>query len=297
MMQPTSSASTDHIDANSVQLTVHMLKKKAQVTVEIRVNSTVQDLRAAAAVKLKLSSPDYLMLIFNNEQLADHQDINQLGLTSDSFIIGKRCFHRGESMGKFEIDPTSLDPKYDYDLTRETKPLVGQTFMRGQYQYERPYGWMRTALKVVDEYEDNTWLGPDGIRSETATGEWPVSYHGTSKRNLRGIVQDGFKIGPRDRFGPAIYSSPSLENVAKYYASTFTYQGKSYSLALQNRVNPEHLIVYKPDVTGLPGFPYWLSTQQDPDHGGYHVRPYGILTREVRVTPGSSLIDYVMSLF
>ena len=141
-----------------------------------------------------------------------------------------------------------------------------------------------TALKVLGEYESDKWLGDNGIRTQSTDGEWPVSYLATSRCNVRGIVEEGCKIGSRQRFGPGVYSSPSLKKVDEYnYATTFTHEGKRYRFVLQCRVNPDpdHLKVISPEETGIPGFPHWVSPLQDPPNGIYDVRPYGILTREV----------------
>ena len=62
--------------------------------------------------------------------------------------------------------------------------------------------------------------------------------------------------------------------VEKLYAKEFTYGGKSYKIAFQNRVNPNHLEVISASQTGV-GADYWLSQSGD------DVRPYGVLIREV----------------
>ena len=183
-------------------------------------------------------------------------------------------------MGIFELDPSDLDPGYDYNFTNRSQD--GKTYWRGGHEYRRPYGWKRYAVKVHGEYDNDTWLGENGIRTESSPGEWAVSYHGTAKPNVKPILEDGYRIGSRDRFGPAVYSSPNLEKIDEHgYTKEFTKDGKRYKFALQNRVDPNHLTVIPPEKTGIPDFPYWLSPMQDPDHGIFHIRPYGILTREL----------------
>ena len=140
--------------------------------------------------------------------------------------------------------------------------------------YRRPYGWKRLATKVVGKYENGDWLGLDGIRSEQATGERPVSYHGTDLMRANEIAKVGFKPGPRALFGKSIYSSPSLEMVEKLYAHEFTHGGKSYKIVLQNRVNPNGLQVIPNAQTGV-GADSWLSQSGD------DVRAYGVLVRKV----------------
>ena len=79
---------------------------------------------------------------------------------------------------------------------------------------------------------------PDGDRTEEASGEWPVSYHGTDIKSAEKVVEEGFKPGPGAKFGIGIYTSPSLEMVERLYANEFRYDGKWYKIAFQNRVNP-----------------------------------------------------------
>ena len=149
--------------------------------------------------------------------------------------------------------------------------------MRGGFEYKRPYGWKRYAVSVLNRYVNDDWLGPDGIRTGQASGEWPVSYHGTNKISAEKIVEEGYKIGPGAMYGPGIYTSPSLEMVERIYAKEFSYVGKSYKVALQNRVNPDrngHLKIVSASQTGV-GADYWVSPNE------HDVRPYGVLFREV----------------
>ena len=170
-----------------------------------------------------------------------------------------------------------LDPGFDYDFSHVEDD--GKTYMRGGFQYERPYGWKRIAIKVVGKYDDDTWLGPNGIRTEEAPGEWPVSYHGTNVKSAKMILIEGFRPGQRQLFGKGIYTSPSLEMVERLYAQEFTCEGKTYKIAFQNRVNPDqrngHLQIIPASQTSA-GADYWLSPGGTAD-----VRPYGILIREV----------------
>ncbi|KAI3370975.1 hypothetical protein L3Q82_023629, partial [Scortum barcoo] len=98
-----------------------------------------------------------------------------------------------------------------------------------------------TTTQVLHKYEDNAWLGPDNRSTASAPGEWPVSYHGTSKQGAEGIIRGFYKPGPRDRFGRGIYSTPYMAEL-KPYIKTFTSKrtGKSYEVVLQNRINPKY---------------------------------------------------------
>ena len=94
------------------------------------------------------------------------------------------------------------------------------------------------------------------------------------------IVKEGYKVGPGAKYGPGIYTSPSLEMVGRRYANPFDHDGKRHKIAFQNRVNPDpsgHLKIISASQTEV-GADYWLSPNED------DVRPYGLLVREVRRT-------------
>ena len=81
--------------------------------------------------------------------------------------------------------------------------------------------------------------------------EWPVAYHGTNINSANSIIRTGFKLGPRALYGEGIYTSPSLEMVDWLYAQEFTYNGKTYKVVLQNRVNPYQLQIIPASQTGV----------------------------------------------
>ena len=174
------------------------------------------------------------------------------------------------------LDTKELDPDFDYDFTDVKDD--GERYMRGGFEYKRPYGWKRIAIKVVGKYQNDDWLGPNGIRTDEAPGEWVVSYHGTNMRSANMILKEGYKPGPGAAYGKGIYTSPNLEMVDRFYAQEFTHEEKTYKIVLQNRVNPDcrngHLEIIPASQTDV-GADYWLSEY------GKDVRPYGILIREV----------------
>ena len=91
-----------------------------------------------------------------------------------------------------------LDPAFDYDFTG--KKDDGTVFYRGGTCYYRPYGWKRYALKVLDRYDDNKWLGRSGHRTGSSDGEWPVSYHGTGVTVSGSIALEGYSLSKGKRF-------------------------------------------------------------------------------------------------
>lgn len=168
------------------------------------------------------------------------------------------------------LDSSGLDPQYDYDFTSVKDD--GKKYMRGGHQYHRPYGWNRIALKVHGKYSGgDEWLGPNGIRTEEAPNEWAVSYHGTKAEHAVNIIKQGLKTGPRERFGPGIYSSPSPKMVEERYAQEFRYEGKVYKIAFQNRVNPDSVQIIPASATKA-GAEYWISQEGD-------IRPYAVILK------------------
>ncbi|KAL7891012.1 hypothetical protein AOLI_G00004880 [Acnodon oligacanthus] len=174
-----------------------------------------------------------------------------------------------------------FDPKFDYNFRRRSK---SSTCFRGGEPYTRPWGWYRFALKVLDKYPDgNTWLGPKGWRNESAPGEWPVSFHGTSIHGAKAIAETHYRAGPRETYGRGIYSTPVISKAERYAMSKrFTSKnGKTYKVIMQNRINPEKRVeTVKAD--------YWLipvregtSPAKEKKIVERSIRPYGILIKEV----------------
>lgn len=173
-----------------------------------------------------------------------------------------------------------FDTRFDYDFTNLTDV---ETYHRGGEVYERPCGWQRFALRVLGDYEDNTWLGTRYRSTESVPGEWPVSYHGTSKKGAEGIIEGYYKPGPGDAYGRGIYSTPYLSEAIPY-SKTFTCKknGKTYSVILQNRVNPTYREKHRHDKK------YWLvrvpkgtSKEEEQKMVQRAIRPYGLLLKEV----------------
>ena len=221
-------------------------------------------------VKIALGQFD---LLFGNKRLDDDGTVKDCGLQPGSTIYLSLRLKGGA--GELTVSTDELAPKFDVDFTYVKDD--GQQYMRGGFEYKRPYGWKRFAVRALGKYENNEWLGPDGNRTNQASGEWPVSFHGTDKSSAEKIVKEGYKPGPRAKFGRGIYTSPSLEMVERFYAQEFSCNGKRYKIAFQNRVNPDpdgHLVIISASETGV-GAEYWLSPKDN------DVRPYGILIREV----------------
>ena len=174
-------------------------------------------------------------LLFDNKLLDDDRTVKDYGLQPESTVYLVLRLKGGG--GPLRVSTDGLAPEFDCDFTYVKDN--GQQYKRGGFDYKRPYGWNRFAVKALGRYENDVWLGPDGHRTEEASGEWPVSYHGTDIESAEKILEEGFKPGPRAKYGVGIYTSPSLEMVERLYAQEFLYNGKWYKIAFQSRVNPD----------------------------------------------------------
>ncbi|XP_044174065.1 uncharacterized protein LOC122957778 [Acropora millepora] len=246
------------------------------ITIKVTEKSTVDDMKIAIQDQTGRSHKE-IRLTFSGKQLEDGGTVKNYGLQhGDTVYLIPRLLGGSLPLPR-ALNTNELDPDFDYDFTNVKDD--GERYMRGGFEYKRPYGWNRIAVKVVGKYQNDDWLGPNGIRTGEAPGEWPVSYHGTNMSSANMILREGYKPGPRALYGKGIYTSPNLEMVQRLYAQEFTHGGKTYKIVLQNRVNPDrrngHLEIIPASKTGV-GADYWLSPAYDKD-----VRPYGVLIREV----------------
>jgi hypothetical protein len=207
-------------------------------------------------------------VVFAGKQLQDDKKLSEYAIENQSTLhLVQRM--SGGACPTYYIDDSLLDPAFDYDFTG--KKDDGTVFYRGDKRYYRPYGWKRCALKVLDRYRDNKWLGRSGHRTGSSDGEWPVSYHGTGVNVSGSIAQEGYDLskGKRFRYGRGIYSTPSID-VAAMYAHRFEHKGERYQLVFQNRVRATDLKVIDSGVGE-----YWVQPHED------FIRPYGICIRRV----------------
>lgn len=171
-----------------------------------------------------------------------------------------------------------FDPQFDYDFSnlRDT-----ETYRRGGEVYERPCGWKRFALRVLNEYDGNTWLGTRFRSTSSVPGEWPVSYHGTSQSGAEGIIGGHYLPGPGQAYGRGIYSTPYISE-AVYYAKQFISKknGKTYKVILQNRINPEYREKHYSGKYWLVRIPKGTSAAEEQNMVERAIRPYGLLLKE-----------------
>ncbi|CAG8612655.1 12803_t:CDS:1 [Funneliformis mosseae] len=214
--------------------------------------------------------PDEQYLNYGLKSLQDHQTLSYYEITNDTTInLSTRL--RGGSNTIQVLDRDFLDPRYDYDFTN-IKP--SGTYTRGNYKYVRPYGWNRMAMRVLNKYSDNSWLGVNNRTniSESVEGEWIVSFHGTGKNNVNSIAKDGYLLskGLRFKYGRGVYSTPDIDWAAKY-ADIFVYKGENYQVVFQNRVKPDTFDVVSFDS----GLKFFISPNDK------EIRPYGLCFRKI----------------
>ena len=243
-------------------------------TVRVSRGNTVSDLKGKFQ-DVEGTPADQQRLVHGGRQLEDDHPLEEYGIDTYSTIhLVLRA--QGGSPVAYYLDDALLDPKYDYDFTNKRDD--GTRYSRGGYHYQRPYGWKRYALKVLDKYGDNDWLGPTRVfwsRAESSEGEWPVSYHGTALNATSSLAEDGHRLtaGRSFRYTRGIYSTPSID-IAANYALTFEVDRRRYQMVFQNRVNPDTLLVL-PEQQAARGGQFWVSPQQE------DVRPYGICVRQI----------------
>ncbi|XP_033121299.1 uncharacterized protein LOC117120367 [Anneissia japonica] len=251
----------------------------ATTMVKVTPDTTIGEMKKMTSDKLEISK--LLKFIFDRRILEDEKTVAMEGISNGSTVNYIILSEDRKSDGIFQMDTALLAQNKDYDFT--TRNDGNKVFMRGEYRYHRPCGWYRYAVAVKDVYSNNTWLGVDGIRTETSAGEWPVSYHGTKMRDEGEVVRK-FREGPEAEYIKGVYSSPSLAMVDEFYAQIFEFEGKRYKIALQNRINPDkaggHMKIIPADQTEV-GADYWISPMEDQTEGIFDVRPYGIIIKQI----------------
>ncbi|KAF3939188.1 hypothetical protein ABW19_dt0201851 [Dactylella cylindrospora] len=230
------------------------------ITIFVTLHETIDHIKQRIAEKEDIP-PEEQRLVYAGKQLDDDFTLHDYGIRQLSTIhLALRILGGGPRA--MYISEGFRDSLYDWDF-RKTND-AGKAFFRGGKKYMRPCGWRRFAINVNGKYGPDDWLG-----SSNAPGEWPVSYHGTSKAGALSIAEEGFKLakGVRFAYGRGIYSSPN-HAIAERFAKSFWNKGKRYKVIFQNRVNPANL-------RQIPKRDYWISPTDD------DIRPYGLCIKEI----------------
>ncbi|XP_028287366.1 uncharacterized protein LOC114452313 [Parambassis ranga] len=233
-----------------------------------------------------LSINNFISTVLDGEQTCSVSQYNSTRIqdvlrgVASAANPSRLMFSGASTFRNFVINESKFfDPDFDYDFRGETDTEI---YYRGGEKYTRPCGWFRFALKVLNKYEDNTWLGNQGRTTESVPGEWPVSYHGTSAKNAKGIIKTNYQAGPREKFGRGVYSTPVLSE-AEGYAKQFTSKtnGKTYKVVLQNRINPAHREKHNNDIYWLVPIEDGMTPEDEKQKVQQTIRPYGLLLKEV----------------
>ncbi|CAG8545238.1 23008_t:CDS:1 [Cetraspora pellucida] len=211
--------------------------------------------------------PSVQELKFEKQILKDELTLSQYNIDAYS-VIQLNILLREGSKSVGYINSEHLDPGYDYDFTNIVDT---QKFYRGKEEYTRPCGWRRISVKVLNKYEyNNTWLGVKSRKSkyDSSPNEWPVSYHATGSINGKSMAKMGYcaikgknksrkgflncilgcfccKLNNKKKiqfeFENGVYTTPDVK-LAEQFATRFSYEGETYLVMFQNRVNPNTLI-------------------------------------------------------
>ncbi|EAL67096.1 hypothetical protein DDB_G0280589 [Dictyostelium discoideum AX4] len=236
------------------------------ITLAVEPSMSVDTLKSIIYMKEGIEL-NHQRLIFAGRQLEDDKSLFDYNIQKESTIVMVYKFLGGNSQA-LQIDEKCFLPKFNYD---STKTIDDKQFFRGGEIYVCPCGWMRYALNITNLFdkEGDKWLSCNNV-----DGEWPVSYHGTGKHESKSIAEKGYDLskGKTFKFGYGIYSTPSIK-CAETYANSFEYEGCTYLVVLQNRVNPKTLIKIPKSQTNDEE--YWVSPKDE------DIRPYCICIKKL----------------
>ncbi|KAK6499864.1 hypothetical protein TWF481_010221 [Arthrobotrys musiformis] len=252
-------------DANKTTLFVKT--SNTTLTVPFTQTDTITQLKKTIAQKEGTAVSEQ-RLFYAGKELKDTCGVTlrDYGIQQNSTISSSIPLPGGQSVAMY-IAKEFLEPDADLDFTDMEDD--GKKYYRGEDEYHLPYGYMRYGLKVKGKYDSDSWLQKKTTVRGQKKNIWPVSYHGTSMANAKSIAKEGFDLakGVSFAFGYGIYSAPH-PNTARGYAKTFSFEGKSYIVLMQNRVNPHNL-----QRVGSGNI--WIS----PSNGD--IRPYGLCIKQV----------------
>ena len=160
---------------------------------------------------------------------------------------------------------------------------------RGNKEYIPPIGWTGIGLKVIDEYENNKWIGMNN-----GPDEWCVAYHGVGRgqqsdkvKHITGLIYKGKQFNPgmnqvhkdcNDKFhsgqkvGVGVYCTPNIKT-AEGYTGVSNINGKNYKTVLMVRVKPDSIRCCNKHDWAKD---YWVVNGNTDE-----IRPYRILYKAI----------------
>ena len=270
-MSPAEATVTLPSESDTIGYVIVKFLQGNTISVPITHQSKVSDVQKAVAAQEELTSKA-IRLIYGGVTLTkdggEDMELRERGIGPNDVISAlivkvDASTQSGLSGLLLYIDNDLLDPSFDYDFTNINDGATRH--MRGGYQYKRPCGWKRFALRVLGVYGDDKWL------NSNIGGDWPVSYHGIQLSDQP--AKDSPNEKTRQIFGKGHYSSPSVL-VAQKYGTEFTFQGVKYSMVLQNRVNPHTTRMIPQSETGDLD-EYWITANAE------DIRAYSICIKTI----------------
>jgi hypothetical protein len=160
--------------------------------------------------------------------------------------------------------------------------------------YRLPHGWVRIGLLVRGKYagpggpaaaDADRWLGPF---NDSNPGLWHRAYHGTDRAGLLGIVGSGFRPSVRGKLGPGVYVTPHVEYAGDNYTATHAVRfsdgmTRTYRCVVMCAVRPGSIV--REGIPGLPQSEFPGENSEWVVCDAAAVRPYGILVKEIDLTP------------
>ncbi|XP_031610717.1 uncharacterized protein LOC116332017 [Oreochromis aureus] len=269
----------------NAEVTSLQQKQRSEVDIVPFLLGALKNLFIAAETQLPITQ--LISTVVDGDQTCSVSQSSLSRILYGEQVSGERPGSQNEHVSEFEVDKKRrfiideeefFDPRFHYDFT-EMKDT--DNFYRGDEEYRRPYGWKRYALKVLDKYDGNEWLGTAGYRTWSVSGEWPVSYHGTSYDSACEIIKGRFKPGWINLYGRGVYSAPDITEALAYCKDFKSKKnGKTYKVILQNRINPSYREKWNNDKYWLVRIDRGSSEEEEGKMVERAIRPYGLLLKE-----------------
>ena len=143
------------------------------IPTDVNKNDFVEDLKQSIEDKEGVFVTQQRLTNCMNGQMEDGHALSEYNIKEhDAIYLVIRSMGGQET---YFLLPKLLDPRYNF-----VYPGIGQdprSFSRGNRSFTRPYGWKKTALKVLGEYDNDEWLGVsryDETDSAVKDGQYPT---------------------------------------------------------------------------------------------------------------------------